>query len=128
MSKLSQISTFLIRNQHDPLFREILAGLKSNHAGEYGAVRIYDGILYANSLKTQSNADLAEFAHRHRQAESHHLQTMSELLPLKYHTKLIPLWHVSGCLLGALPTLIAGSKVKKKESIQRAVHFMTPNN
>ena len=74
--------------------------LRSDHAGEYGAVMIYRGIL-AISRDTQAR----QFAERHLVTEARHLKLMEEIVPVDHRTRLLPLWHVMGWLTGALPAL-----------------------
>ena len=74
--------------------------LRSDHAGEYGAVMIYLGIL-AISRDAQSR----KFAERHLVTEARHLKLMEEIVPPANRTRLLPLWHVMGWLTGALPAL-----------------------
>ena len=74
--------------------------LRSDHAGEYGAVMIYRGI-----LAISRDAQARQFAERHLDAEARHLKLMEEIVPVAHRTRLIPLWHVMGWLTGALPAL-----------------------
>ncbi len=72
--------------------------LRVDHAGEYGAVRIYDGQL---AVLGQSPAGPA--IARMRDQERVHLEAFDALLP-RHHvrpTLLMPLWHVAGFALGA---------------------------
>ncbi|MBX9726472.1 MAG: demethoxyubiquinone hydroxylase family protein [Rickettsiales bacterium] len=74
------------------------AALRVNHAGEYGAQRIYAGQLAV--LKNHSCAD--ELKHMAAQ-EQVHLAAFNRILP-EYGvrpTALMPLWHVGGWMLGA---------------------------
>lgn len=79
------------------------AALRINHAGEYGAQRIYAGQLAI--LKHQPCAP--ELRHMAAQ-EQVHLATFNTLLP-RYAvrpTALMPLWHVAGWALGAGTALL----------------------
>jgi ubiquinone biosynthesis monooxygenase Coq7 len=78
--------------------RWLVRELRSNHAGELGAIAIYRGVL-AVSRGTQ----LREFANRHLATEQQHLNRMLELLPRSRRSKLLPLWRAAGFLTGALP-------------------------
>ncbi len=74
------------------------AALRVNHAGEYGAQRIYAGQLAV--LKHHACAD--ELKHMAAQ-EQVHLDTFNKILP-QYGvrpTALMPLWHVGGWVMGA---------------------------
>ena len=74
--------------------------LRSDHAGEYGAVMIYRGI-----LAISRDAQARQFAERHLVTEARHLKLMEEIVPPANRTRLLPLWHVMGWLTGALPAL-----------------------
>ena len=78
----------------------LTAELRSDHAGETGAVWIYRGIL-AISRDPQVRA----FAERHLETESGHLALIEEILPPKHRSRLLPAWRVAGWLTGALPAL-----------------------
>jgi len=78
----------------------LVAELRSDHAGETGAVRIYDGI-----LAVSRDAAVRDFATRHRATEQGHLDLLEELLPPADRSKLLPIWRVAGWLTGALPAL-----------------------
>lgn len=83
-----------------PLRRE----LRSDHAGETGAVFIYRGIL-AVMRDTDSNAQVRAFAQAHLATEQEHLRLIEQVLPSAHRSKLLPLWKLSGFLTGALPAL-----------------------
>lgn len=78
----------------------LVAELRSDHAGESGAVRIYDGI-----LAVSRDAAVRDFAHRHRATEQGHLDLLNDLLPAADRSRLLPIWRVAGWLTGALPAL-----------------------
>ncbi|KAI8812003.1 ubiquinone biosynthesis protein Coq7 [Cladochytrium replicatum] len=113
----SKISQFLLSKRHLPFYSRLLADLRTDHAGEYGAVRIYDGILW--SLRLAPTQPLRDFAHAHRNAERIHLATMRELVPHAHRTRLIPLWHIAGWVLGALPNLVGGPP-----AVYRTIHHV----
>jgi len=79
------------------------AALRVNHAGEYGATRIYAGQLAV--LKNHPHA--AELRHMAAQEEVH-LAEFNRLLPAHgvRPTALLPLWHVMGFALGAGTALL----------------------
>ena len=79
---------------------DMLAELRSDHAGETGAVWIYRGI----ALVTR-DAELKAFAVRHGATEQDHLQRVCEVLPWARRSWLLPAWRVAGFLTGALPAL-----------------------
>lgn len=86
--------------------RWLQAELRSDHAGEYGAVMIYRGILAV------SRDDLVrDFAARHVATERDHLRLMEETVPPAERTQLLPLWWLMGWLTGALPAIFGRQAV-----------------
>ncbi|GAB6051814.1 demethoxyubiquinone hydroxylase family protein [Magnetospira thiophila] len=78
--------------------------LRVDHAGEYGAVRIYQGQL-AVLGKSSDKADTV----RHMLAqEQQHLETFERMVSTRRvrPTLLTPLWHVAGFALGAGTALL----------------------
>ncbi|MCW9034686.1 MAG: demethoxyubiquinone hydroxylase family protein [Rhodospirillales bacterium] len=77
--------------------------LRVDHAGEYGAVRIYKGQL-AVLGKSKEAPVLKEMAEQERV----HLETFDKLLADRdvRPTALMPLWHVAGFALGAGSALL----------------------
>jgi ubiquinone biosynthesis monooxygenase Coq7 len=83
----------------DPDRAQMLARiLRVDHAGEYGAVRIYAG-QQAVLADDQSGPLIAEMAAQ----EKHHLAAFEDLINTHQvrPTALTPLWHVAGFALGA---------------------------
>ncbi|WP_027285646.1 demethoxyubiquinone hydroxylase family protein [Rubritepida flocculans] len=78
----------------------LIAELRSDHAGETGAVMIYRGI-----LALCRDAELRRFAERHMATEQGHLRLLEEVLPPARRSRLLPLWRVAGWLTGAIPAL-----------------------
>jgi ubiquinone biosynthesis monooxygenase Coq7 len=76
------------------------AELRTDHAGETGAVCIYRGVLAVSRDRA-----LREFAARHLATEQQHLRLIESWLPAVDHSRLLPLWRLSGWLTGALPAL-----------------------
>jgi demethoxyubiquinone hydroxylase (CLK1/Coq7/Cat5 family)/predicted DCC family thiol-disulfide oxidoreductase YuxK len=74
--------------------------LRSDHAGETGAVWIYRGILAC----TRDPA-LTEFAARHLETESEHLRLIEGVLSPRDRSWLLPAWRAAGFVTGALPAL-----------------------
>ena len=77
--------------------------MRVDHAGEYGAKRIYQGQLAV--LGSGPKGDIL----RHMQAqEQHHLDTFAALIAKRRvrPTALLPLWHVAGFALGAATALM----------------------
>ncbi len=82
---------------------DIEAMIRVDHAGEYGAVRIYEGQLAV--LKNRASADVI----RHMaEQEQRHLQTFDKLVNERRvrPTALEPIWRVAGFALGAATALM----------------------
>jgi ubiquinone biosynthesis monooxygenase Coq7 len=84
-----------------PLPATLIADLRSDHAGETGAVMIYRGI-----LAVTRDAGVHDFAQDHLATESRHLAEIEPLLSRRQHSRLLPLWRAAGWLTGALPALL----------------------
>jgi ubiquinone biosynthesis monooxygenase Coq7 len=80
--------------------------LRSDHAGEFGAVMIYRGI-----LAVSRDTSVREFADSHLRTEQQHLALMEEIVPPAGRTRLLPLWRLMGWLTGALPALFGRQAV-----------------
>lgn len=83
-----------------PLSDELIADLRSDHAGECGAVAIYSGI-----LAVTRDEEVRGFATAHRETERVHRAFFDEWLPARYHSRLLPLWRAAGWSLGAVSAL-----------------------
>ena len=79
--------------------------LRSDHAGEFGAVMIYRGI-----LAVSRDPRVRQFAESHMRTEQKHLTLMEDIVPASDRTRLLPLWRIMGWLTGAIPALV-GPKV-----------------
>ncbi len=77
--------------------------LRSDHAGETGAVFIYRGI--ATVAHWRGDAALQAFAQRHGEAEAEHLRLIEQWLPSHRRSRLLGPWRLAGWLTGALPAL-----------------------
>jgi ubiquinone biosynthesis monooxygenase Coq7 len=77
--------------------------LRVDHAGEYGAVRIYEG-----QLAVLGRTAAGDVIRRMAAQEQKHLQRFDRLLPERHvrPTLLGPLWHVAGFALGAATALL----------------------
>jgi len=84
----------------------LVADVRSDHAGETGAVMIYRGV-----LAVCRNPDIRHFAEHHLATECEHLALMEAILPAKERTKLLWLWRIMGWLTGALPALFGANAV-----------------
>ena len=73
--------------------------IRVDHAGEYGAERIYSG-----QLAVLGRGPHAQTLHHMRDQEVHHLETFSRLVVTRRvrPTVLLPFWHVAGFALGAV--------------------------
>jgi demethoxyubiquinone hydroxylase (CLK1/Coq7/Cat5 family) len=74
--------------------------LRSDHAGETGAVAIYRGM-----LAVTQHGDVRRFALSHLRTELRHLRRIERVLPAARHSRLLPAWRIAGWLTGALPAL-----------------------
>ena len=74
--------------------------LRSDHAGETGAVMIYKGI-----LAVSRDPEIQSFASDHLKTEQEHLALFESWLPPNDKSMLLLLWKVSGFLLGVLAAL-----------------------
>ena len=79
----------------------VIADLRTDHAGETGAVCIYRGV-----LGFARDPALRAFAERHLATEQAHLQQIEAWLAPADRSRLLPLWRVAGWLTGALPALV----------------------
>lgn len=77
--------------------------LRSDHAGETGAVWIYRGISAVTTWR--NDAELGSFAARHAKTEREHLQLIEAWLPPARRSWLLGPWRLAGWLTGALPAL-----------------------
>ena len=80
---------------------QLVSDLRTDHAGETGAVMIYRGI-----LATTRDVSLRRFAQEHLETEAGHLATIEQLLAPRMRSRLLPLWRVAGWLTGALPARV----------------------
>ncbi len=78
----------------------MIGDLRSDHAGETGAVWIYRGILAGSR-----DVGVRAFAQRHLATEEEHLRLFVPLLPWPQRSRLLLPWRMAGFLAGALPAL-----------------------
>lgn len=78
----------------------VVADLRTDHAGEVGAVCIYKGVLMFSR-----DSALRDFAQHHLATELKHLMRVKEWLPPEHFSRLLPVWKLAGFLTGALPAL-----------------------
>lgn len=81
--------------------------IRVNHAGEYGAKRIYAG-----QLVVLGKSPCGDILRHMAQQEQEHLDKFSDMMVKRRvrPTALMPLWHVAGFALGAATALL-GEKV-----------------
>lgn len=84
----------------------LVGDLRSDHAGETGAVAIYLGI-----LALARDPEVRHFAQRHLATEREHLARLGALLPPNQRSALLPIWRVAGWLTGALPAAFGADAV-----------------
>ena len=84
----------------------LVAELRSDHAGESGAVAIYNGI-----LKATRDPELISFALDHRETEMGHLALIEEWVPVAGRSRLLFAWRMAGFATGFLPTLFGKKAV-----------------
>jgi ubiquinone biosynthesis monooxygenase Coq7 len=79
---------------------DLIADLRTDHAGEVGAVQMYRGV-----LAVSRDPELRAFAAQRLATEHLHLQRIRRWLPASSRSRLLPLWKAAGWLTGALPAL-----------------------
>ena len=77
--------------------------LRSDHAGETGAVAIYKGI--AAVATWRGDDELLNFALQHGATEAEHLRLIEAWFPPARHSRLLGPWRIARWLTGALPAL-----------------------
>ena len=97
-------STFKVSPRTVPSW--LVPELRSDHAGETGAVFIYKGILAVNRCK-----EIQNFALCHLETEQKHLQRFEEILDPGFKSRLLPLWRLAGFLTGAIPAIFGAQAV-----------------
>ena len=77
--------------------------VRVDHAGEYGAVRIYEG-----QLAVLGNSSKADVIRHMAKQEREHLDKFNELIGARRvrPTALMPVWHAAGFALGAATALM----------------------
>lgn len=86
---------------------DIAGMIRVDHAGEYGAVRIYQGQLAVLGA-SPATARAAELVRHMAAQEDHHLETFDRLIAERdvRPTALAPVWHAAGFALGAATALM----------------------
>jgi ubiquinone biosynthesis monooxygenase Coq7 len=110
LSDADQAQIFYASRVHlapgDILPEWVFAHLRTDHAGEVGAVCIYQGV-----LQFSRDPELRSFAEHHLATEQNHLRLISDWLPAAQHSSLLTLWRLAGFLTGALPALFGPKAV-----------------
>ncbi|QWD22869.1 demethoxyubiquinone hydroxylase family protein [Polynucleobacter paneuropaeus] len=83
--------------------------LRSDHAGETGAVYIYKGIIAVATLR--KDQELIDFAQQHGATETEHLKLIESVFEKKYRSHLLGPWRLAGWLTGAIPALFGRKAV-----------------
>ena len=97
------------RNPGDPDAREVIERtIRVDQAGEFGAVRIYEGQLAALRWTGRSNSETGRRIQHMASQERNHNQVFDRLLVERRvrPTLLSPLWSVAGFALGAATALM----------------------
>ena len=97
------------RNPGDTEPRELIERtIRVDQAGEFGAVRIYQGQLAAMRWTGRSNSETGRKIAAMARAEREHNQVFDRLLVERHvrPTVLLPLWSVAGFALGAATALL----------------------
>ncbi|WP_108508637.1 demethoxyubiquinone hydroxylase family protein [Polynucleobacter acidiphobus] len=87
----------------------LIRELRSDHAGETGAVYIYQGIITIAQI--YRNQELVTFAKHHLKTEEEHLQLVEEWLESSNRSRLLGPWRMAGWLTGAIPALFGSKSV-----------------
>ena len=93
----------VLHDDERPLSKHMVRELRSDHAGETGAVFIYRGITAV--ARWRGDAQLLQFAQQHGQTEAEHLRLIEQWLPPRRRSRLLGPWRLAGWLTGALPAL-----------------------
>jgi len=84
----------------------LVSDMRSNQAGETGAVWIYRGI-----LAVTRDASVRKFARAHLDTERKHLLAINALLPVLRRSKILIAWRIAGFLTGLIPAMFGRKTV-----------------
>lgn len=101
-----KIQRFILKFDTSHLPPTLVADIRTDHAGETGAVWIYKGI-----LAVSKDPEIRAFSSEHLQTEQRHLNAMNELLPVFRRSWLLVPWRIAGFITGALPVLFGQAAV-----------------
>lgn len=79
----------------------MIAAIRSDHAGETGAVWIYRSMQWFTR-----DPHLRAMLEAHQSQEQIHLDAMKRILPWRFRSRLLPIWMVAGIVTGSIPALI----------------------
>jgi len=99
----------VINPAHTELSPHLIRELRSDHAGETGAVYIYQGIITIANI--YRNQELVNFAENHLKTEVKHLQWVEEWLEPSNRSRLLGPWKMAGWLTGAIPAFFGSKSV-----------------
>ncbi|MGD8977265.1 MAG: demethoxyubiquinone hydroxylase family protein [Gammaproteobacteria bacterium] len=104
--RLQSLAADRAEERPDGFPRWLVRDLRSDHAGETGAVAIYRGILRASR-----DPVIRRFAAVHLETERAHLERIEAVLPVEDRSRLLPVWRGAGFLTGAMPALFGRGAV-----------------
>lgn len=84
-----------------PIPAQLIRDLRSDHAGEVGAVQIYKGL-----LMVARHDEVIEFAKHHLVTEERHLAFFETWLPKRFRSRLLPFWRLAATGLGLVAGLL----------------------
>lgn len=97
---------------------KVEADLRTDHAGETGAVCTYHGV-----LRFTKDPGVRDFAQRQLATERDHLRQIEEWLPRQNRSARLSAWRLAGWLTGALPALLGPRAVYATiEAVERFVN------
>ena len=99
----------VIESSKVPYSNHLEQELRSDHAGETGAVYIYKGIIAVAKLR--KDQELISFAKHHGATEAEHLKSIESILESKYRSRLLGPWRLAGWITGAIPALFGRKAV-----------------
>ena len=85
----------------DWLPAHMVAAIRSDHAGETGAVWIYRSMRWFTR-----DPDLCAMLESHRRQEQIHLDAMNRILPWRFRSRLLPIWILAGIMTGSIPAML----------------------
>lgn len=88
------------RVREEQLPAQMIPALRSDHAGETGAVWIY-----RTMLALQGDPGLRPLLLEHAAQEREHLDAFNTLLPWRHRSRLLVLWRIAGAVTGAVAAL-----------------------